>query len=150
LIFLKVDASLIITVRDLTELPAAAKRIIEFAGDHRVFLIGAPMGAGKTTLVRELCKALQSSDHFGSPTYSIINEYDSPNGKIFHFDLYRLQNQEELYDLGIEEYLDSGNYCFIEWPDLLEQMPLPGHIKIKIEVEGEARKISLEKQPHSG
>ena len=131
-----------ITVSSVTELPAAAAKILLGAGTRRVFLLSGPMGAGKTALIRELCRGLGSSDHFSSPTYAIINEYDSPVGRLCHFDLYRINSVAELYDLGIEEYLASGDYCFFEWPQLLEHVPLPPCVEITIEVHGDVRRIS--------
>lgn len=103
-------------ISDVSTLPSACKKLIEFAGDIKVFAFNGEMGSGKTTFIKELSKILGSKDDLSSPTYSIVNEYNSLEGKIYHFDLYRLKNTEELLDLGFEEYLDSGNYCFIEWP----------------------------------
>ena len=113
-------------ISDVSKLPEACKKLVEFAGKIKVFAINGEMGAGKTTFVKELCKVLGSNDNFSSPTYSIVNEYQSPIGKLFHFDFYRVKDAEELFDLGLEEYIESGNYCFIEWPDLAETfLPIP-------------------------
>jgi len=106
-----------IDISDLKELPAACKTLIDFAGNIKVFAFHGEMGAGKTTFIKSLCKYLGSDDNFSSPTYSIVNEYQCQSGKIYHFDLYRLNSAEELFDIGFEEYIDSGNYCFIEWPE---------------------------------
>lgn len=122
-----------IILKHESELNEVARQILSLDENSRIFLFDAPMGAGKTTLIKQLCKELGSNDNFGSPSYSIVNEYSYANGKIYHFDLYRLKSIDELFDLGIEEYLDSGNYCFFEWPELIE-----GHIKIsfkKIKIE---------------
>lgn len=113
-------AKLELDISDVSKLPEACEKLIEFAGDIKVFTFDAEMGAGKTTLIKELCKSLGSKDNFSSPTYSIVNEYQFPKGKIYHFDFYRVVDAEELFDLGLEEYIESGNYCFIEWPDLAE------------------------------
>jgi tRNA threonylcarbamoyladenosine biosynthesis protein TsaE len=121
------------------ELPQTAAKILQFAGKRKVFLLYAPMGAGKTTFIKHLCKHLGSTDNFSSPTFSIVNEYSSPKGKLFHFDLYRIQHIEELYDLGIEEYLDSGAYCFVEWPELLEQVLKEAYLKISITTKENSR-----------
>lgn len=119
-------AKLELDISDISKISEACKKIIEFAGGIKVFTFDAEMGAGKTTLVKELCKVLGSEDNFSSPTYSIVNEYHSPKGKIYHFDFYRVVDAEELFDLGLEEYIESGNYCFIEWPDLAETfLPIP-------------------------
>ncbi len=121
------------------ELPQAAEKLLRYAGNRKVFLLYAQMGSGKTTFIKHLCRTLGSTDNFSSPTFSIVNEYSSPNGKLYHFDLYRIKNAEELYDLGIEEYLDSGAYCFVEWPELLEQVLKEAYLKITIATEGNTR-----------
>ncbi len=121
-------------ISDLGNLSKAAKEVLSLAPETKIFLLYAPMGAGKTTLIKEFCRQLGSKDHFSSPTYAIINEYAYPGGKIFHFDLYRLKNEEELMDLGIEDYIDGKNYCFIEWPELVQDMIDVNHIKIEMDV----------------
>ena len=131
-------------ITDLAQLPAAARKVIDFARDFRVFTFDAEMGAGKTTLIKQLCSVLGSKDSFSSPTYSIVNEYDSSEGKLYHFDLYRIKNREELLDLGFEEYISSGNYCFIEWPQIAGSF-LPGkYVGMKIYVE-KNRNLLVEK-----
>lgn len=125
-------AKLELNISDLEKLPDACEKLLNFANGIKVFAFDAEMGAGKTTLIKELCKNLGSEDSFSSPTYSIVNEYHSPKGKIYHFDFYRVVDAEELFDLGLEEYIESGNYCFIEWPDLAETfLPIP-HLSIII------------------
>ncbi len=111
----------------------AAKQLIEFAKDRRVFLFDAPMGSGKTTFIKSLCEVLGVTDSMSSPTYSIVNEYHTSSKlKLFHFDLYRLKSSEELFELGFEEYLTSGNYVFIEWPELaLPFVDLVVNVKIE-------------------
>jgi tRNA threonylcarbamoyladenosine biosynthesis protein TsaE len=116
----------------LNNISETAKQIIELDLNCRIFIFYGEMGSGKTTLIKEICKHLGSADNLSSPTFSIVNEYEYSNGKIFHFDLYRLKNSEELLDLGFEEYINSGNYCFIEWPKLAE--PLLSNDTIKIEL----------------
>lgn len=88
---------------------------------HNILLLKGNLGAGKTTFTQFLLKALGSSDEVNSPTYSIVNEYSTPQGKVFHFDLYRLKNIDEVYDIGIEEYLDNAFLCIIEWPEVYEE-----------------------------
>lgn len=111
-----------ITVNDIAALPVVAKQILDFIGDNRVVLFFAPMGAGKTTLINELCRQLQVYDQPSSPTFSIVNEYTSPHGNIYHFDFYRLKNEHEALDLGYEDYFFSGSYCFIEWPEKIPNL----------------------------
>ena len=100
----------------------AAEKILSACPNGRIFAIYGGLGAGKTTLVKGFAEALGSIDVVNSPTFSIVNEYESPEGSIYHFDFYRIKRLEEVYDLGYEEYFFSGNYCFIEWPDLIEPL----------------------------
>jgi tRNA threonylcarbamoyladenosine biosynthesis protein TsaE len=138
------NAQLKIEVASLSQLPSVSSRLLEFSKDKRIFLFEAPMGAGKTTLIKELCRALGSEDHFGSPTFSIVNEYKYPGGTIYHFDLYRISELNELYDIGIEEYLDSGEYCFIEWPGIIKDNITQSYIIVRIDPENELRHIQAE------
>ena len=107
---------------------------------HNIFLLKGNLGAGKTTFTQFLLKNLGSQDEVSSPTYAIVNEYDSPKGKIFHFDLYRMKNIEETYDIGIEEYLDNAYLNIIEWPEIYEDelYGIPFH-EISIEKEEDTR-----------
>jgi len=132
-------------INHLNELRDIARFILNFAGDTRHMLFYAPMGAGKTTFIKELCQELGSADQFSSPTYSIVNEYQYKDGKIFHFDLYRLNSSEELMDLGIEEYLNSNQYCFFEWPEKAEAFLSPNHLKIEIEMDENNRYLRATK-----
>lgn len=134
-----------IPVNNLNELPALAKMVIDFAGTSRHFLFYGPMGAGKTTFIKELCCVLGTVDNLSSPTYSIINEYAYANGKIFHFDLYRLKDAEELLDIGVEDYLASEHFCFFEWPEMAETLVNRNHIKIEINPEANNRYIRITK-----
>jgi tRNA threonylcarbamoyladenosine biosynthesis protein TsaE len=111
---------------------------------HNILLLKGNLGAGKTTFTQFLLKKLGSKDEVSSPTYAIVNEYDSPKGKIFHFDLYRMKNITEAYDIGIEEYLDNAFLCIIEWPEIYEQelSDTPYH-EMKIENNGENRIINF-------
>ncbi len=126
---------------------AAAAGLIAFAGPERVFLFEAPMGAGKTTFIKALCARLGVTDTMSSPTYSVVNEYATGNHqRIYHFDLYRLKSTPELMDIGFEEYLASGNYLFIEWPELA--VPLIGsHVKVNIELNGNIRYLCAQLIP---
>lgn len=135
-----------ITVNNINELPLISAQILNYIADYRVILFFAPMGAGKTTLINELCKQLGVTDQPSSPTFSIVNEYQSNNGLIFHFDFYRLKDEGEAYDLGYEEYFFSGNYCFVEWPEKIMNLLPPTVISIFISVlENGTRKIALRK-----
>lgn len=115
----------IITVTGLDDLERAAKEFVELMGDATVFAFHGDMGAGKTTFINALSRALGvEEDITGSPSFSLINEYrsDTTAELIYHFDLYRLENLEEAFDIGIEDYLDSGAVCLIEWPDLVNDI----------------------------
>lgn len=127
-----------INIKSPEELPQVSKQLLDFFQDRKTVLFYAPMGAGKTTLIKELSKILGSCDNFSSPTYSIVNEYQCPKGKIFHFDLYRVKTLEELLDIGIEEYLASGEYCFFEWPEMVENLIETG-VKVEIKAEQNIR-----------
>lgn len=118
----------------LEDLPAIAETLLHFAGKERVFCFYAPMGAGKTTFIKALCRQLQSQSDFSSPTYSLVNEYTYPEGKIFHFDLYRLKAPEEAFDIGMDEYLESGHFCFIEWPERIDKGLLNSFLSIEISI----------------
>lgn len=112
------------------EMESIAPDVISAIGDSRVVAMDAPMGAGKTTLVKAICKALGSTSVVNSPTFAIINDYELPSGKaLYHFDLYRLKNIEEAFNMGFDEYFYSGNYCFVEWPAIAEDI-LPEDSKI--------------------
>ena len=109
---------------------------------HNILLLKGNLGAGKTTFSQFLMKNLDSTDEVSSPTYAIVNEYNSPKGKVFHFDLYRLKKIEEAYDFGIEEYLDNAFLCIIEWPEIYEEelADLPHH-EMTITNHGDYREI---------
>ena len=132
-------------IDDLNELPVVAKFVIDFARGEKVFLVYGPMGAGKTTFIKELCKVLGSTDNFSSPSFAIVNEYQGLAGKIYHLDLYRVQTTAELLDLGMEEYLRSGNYCFIEWPERAEEFVDKAHVRIELELNGSTRYLKATK-----
>jgi len=130
----------------LDDIDQAVRQIIDAAGDIRIWLFEAEMGAGKTTLIKAISHALGSTDDFASPTYSLANEYSLPGGmKIFHLDLYRLRSLEEALDIGIEDYLFAGAYCFIEWPQLIHPLLKTGEfITINITSLSEnERKVSI-------
>lgn len=131
---------------NLDELESIAPKILAAIGRSRVVAMDAPMGAGKTTLVKALCKALGSISVVNSPTFAIINDYELPTGaSVFHFDLYRLKNIDEAYSMGFDEYFYSGNYCFVEWPDIAADLFPPDTRKLTISVADDgSRTITIE------
>ena len=125
---------MLLTAQSPDQLPAIAAEIVSFASNIRIFLFYGDMGAGKTTLIKALCGQLGSTDNIASPTFAIVNEYQATKGNIYHFDFYRLKNQMEALDIGFEEYLYSGNYCFIEWPEKVPELLPESYISINIQV----------------
>ena len=121
-----------ILINNIAELPDAAKQLLKFSSGEKIFLFEGDMGAGKTTLIKALCAELAVKDMTSSPTYSIVNEYIYPNGKVFHFDFYRIKSEIEAYDLGFEEYLYSKQYCFIEWPEKIKGLWPENYIQVII------------------
>lgn len=116
-------------VNSLEELPAAAAWLLSAKPESRIFLFQGAMGAGKTTFIKAICAQLGVVDSTSSPTFSIVNEYHAPNGPVYHFDFYRLKDEQEALDLGYEEYFYSGNYCFVEWPEKIPSL-LPEEAEI--------------------
>jgi tRNA threonylcarbamoyladenosine biosynthesis protein TsaE len=121
-----------------------AKELLRVDSDKKVWLFFGDMGAGKTTLIKAICAALNVEELVNSPTFSIINEYQAAAGKVFHFDFYRIKNEAEAYEIGTEEYFYSGDYCFIEWPEKIPSLIPSAHVKISIRTEdNEHRTIAI-------
>ncbi|MFI3303473.1 MAG: tRNA (adenosine(37)-N6)-threonylcarbamoyltransferase complex ATPase subunit type 1 TsaE [Rikenellaceae bacterium] len=127
-----------ISINSLGELRSVAEAILDALDGRTVVLLDAPMGGGKTTLVREIATVLQSEDNVTSPTFAIVNEYvTAKSGSLFHFDMYRIERVEEAIDLGFNEYIESGELCFIEWAERVEQLLPDNAMMVRIEVLGE-------------
>lgn len=125
----------------LDDLPRAAEELLQKASS-RVWLLQGDMGAGKTTLVKSLAHLLGSSDTVTSPTFSMVHEYRLPNHeKIYHFDFYRLTKEEEAYQIGAEEYFDSGDYCFLEWGEKIPALLPNDCFAVRIETKDKDRRI---------
>jgi tRNA threonylcarbamoyladenosine biosynthesis protein TsaE len=123
-------------VTSIEGLKDTAANLIHRFPDKKIFALYGKMGAGKTTFIQAICKHLGSEDNVTSPTFALINEYSSPEqSSIFHFDFYRIENIEEAFDLGYEDYIYSGHYCFIEWPEMIEPL-LPEQI-VNIEIQAQ-------------
>jgi len=131
------------TIKSLDQ--TAAKLIEKFPG-QRIFAFYGRMGAGKTSFIQAICRILDTPDNVTSPTFAIINEYNTERGdSVFHFDFYRIKDMEEAFDLGYEDYFYSGSYCLIEWPELVEPLLPQTYVRVNIEVlEDGARLISAE------
>jgi len=120
-------------ISDLSELRNSAKLLLESFPEDRIFAFYGSMGAGKTTLIKAICLELGSTDYVTSPTFALINEYTVlDRSVIYHFDFYRIKKIEEAFDLGYEDYIYSGNYCFIEWPERIESLLPDGYIEVRI------------------
>ena len=124
-----------INVNGLGDLPDAAEQILEALDGRNVVALYGPMGAGKTTLVREICSQLGSEDTVTSPTFALINRYDTAEGDaIFHFDFYRIERPEEAFDMGYEEYFYSDGLCLVEWPEKVEELIPDDAMTVRLEV----------------
>ena len=129
-------------VHHKNDLNKVAKKLLNEFNNQRVFAFYGKMGAGKTTFIQAICKALGTTDNVTSPTFALINEYRTSEMKsIFHFDFYRIKKLEEAFDLGYEDYLYSGNYCLIEWPEMIESLLPDNIVQIKIEVSDNETRI---------
>ena len=122
-----------IRISNLELIREAAREFIQHIGEHRVFAFYGEMGAGKTTFIKAICEELGVEDVITSPTFAIVNEYGLPDGDcIYHFDFYRIKKLEEVYDMGFEDYFYSGALCFIEWPELIEEVLPEDAVKVNI------------------
>lgn len=124
------------------EAPEAAAALLGAFPHGRVFTFSGPMGVGKTTFIKALCAQLGVKAGMASPSFAIVNEYRGRNGlPVYHFDLYRLSKPEELEGIGFTEYLDSGHYCFVEWPELGQGLYPPGTIAVRMAADADGRRL---------
>ena len=135
-----------IKIEELSHIHSAAREFVGMMGDHKVFAFYGSMGAGKTTFIKAVCEELGVTESVASPTFAIINEYKDRYGEsIYHFDFYRIKDIEEAFDLGYEDYIYSGSYCLIEWPEMIEPLLPEKMVEVKIEVsEDGTRQISAQ------
>lgn len=141
------ESLLKIRVASESELPEAAQKVIQFAGSSTIWAFFGEMGVGKTTFIKALGKALGVSVIINSPTFSIVNEYPSPGGPVFHFDFYRIEKEEDAINMGCEEYFNSGALCLVEWPEKILNLLPENHLAIHLELEGLVRLITVK---HNG
>jgi len=129
---------------NLQELDEIANQLLEIFGNQKKIVFFGEMGIGKTTLIKSICKALNVQDIVTSPTFSVVNEYQTDIGNvIFHFDFFRIKNKEELLDLGLEEYIYSDNYCLIEWPEKAEGLLDNNFAEIRMTKNEDCRTIKV-------
>ncbi|MCR5239120.1 MAG: tRNA (adenosine(37)-N6)-threonylcarbamoyltransferase complex ATPase subunit type 1 TsaE [Prevotella sp.] len=122
-----------IKINDLEHIREAARQFINAMGDQHVFALYGHMGAGKTTFIKAICEELGVDDVVTSPTFAIVNEYTAADGiPIYHFDFYRIKKLEEVYDMGYEDYFYGDGLCFIEWPEMMEELLPEGATKVQI------------------
>lgn len=132
------------TITDENELDKVAKFICEHHLHNKIFLFYGEVGAGKTTLIKKICKYLKVEDNVTSPTFSIVNKYTyAKNHTISHFDFYRVENIDEVYNIGVYEYLDSSKFCFFEWPEVANEIFTDKYLKIFIKVNNSKRIINI-------
>ncbi|MBS9767406.1 MAG: tRNA (adenosine(37)-N6)-threonylcarbamoyltransferase complex ATPase subunit type 1 TsaE [Flavobacteriaceae bacterium] len=132
-------------VNSLADLPKVAEQFMTDFSEHRLFALIGEMGAGKTTFVKAICDYLGVEDAVSSPTFSIVNEYTTAeNDTLFHFDFYRLNDEQEALDFGVEEYFDSGEFCFMEWTEKIPSLLPEESVEVKIEeIDGGVRLITV-------
>ena len=130
-------------IYELSEVDKVAKRVINKSKSKTILFYG-DLGVGKTTLIKSIVKQLGIKDTANSPTFSIVNEYTNGDNKVYHFDFYRLKNEEEAYDIGLEEYFFDDHWCLVEWPDKVSRDLLPSQVNvIEIALEGDGKRIMV-------
>lgn len=131
-----------IRIDSLETIREAARQFIDAMDGRTIFALYGKMGVGKTTFTKALCEELGVQDVINSPTFAIVNEYEDGQGRlIYHFDFYRIKRLSEAYDIGFDEYLDSGNLCLIEWPELIEELLPEETVKVCIEEQADGTRV---------
>lgn len=131
-----------IILKNIDEIRNAAQEFIDKMGDNTIFAFYGKMGAGKTTFIKAVCEALGVKDVINSPTFAIVNEYLAGNGEpIYHFDFYRIKKEQEVLDIGYEDYIYSDCLCFMEWPELIEDLLPEDTVKVTIEEKEDGSRI---------
>lgn len=140
---------MVIRIDNIENIGEAAKTFIQAIGENKIFAFYGKMGSGKTTFIKAICEQLGVEDVITSPTFAIVNEYNyndnSISNTIYHFDFYRIRRIEEVYDMGFEDYFYSGALCFIEWPELIEDLLPLDAVKVKINaIDDNTREVTIE------
>jgi tRNA threonylcarbamoyladenosine biosynthesis protein TsaE len=131
-----------IVIKDRGHLHRAAQQFIDLTAGKKVFAFYGPMGSGKTTIIKSICDVLDTLDPVTSPTFTLVNEYKTSRGEsLYHMDFYRIKKVEEVFDFGIEEYLSSGSYCFMEWPEMIGEILPQNAVKVKITVGDDEQRV---------
>lgn len=135
-----------ITIESLERINEAAQEFVDHMEDNKIFAFYGKMGAGKTTFIKAICEQLGVTDVINSPTFAIVNEYEDRHQRpIYHFDFYRIKKEEEVFDIGYEEYVDSGDVCFMEWPELIESLLPEDTVRVTIaENDDSSRTVTME------
>lgn len=134
-----------ITINGIEDYPQAAREFVELLDKGRIFAFYGKMGSGKTTFIKSICEELGVEDSINSPTFAIVNEYEDRNqNTIYHFDFYRIKSIEEVYNMGYEEYFYGDAICFMEWPELIEELLPEEAVKVFVqEMDGGARSVKI-------
>ncbi|MBQ8694541.1 MAG: tRNA (adenosine(37)-N6)-threonylcarbamoyltransferase complex ATPase subunit type 1 TsaE [Bacteroidaceae bacterium] len=134
-----------ITINGIEDYPQAAREFVKLLDKGRIFAFYGKMGSGKTTFIKSICEELGVKDSINSPTFAIVNEYEDRNqNTIYHFDFYRIKSIEEVYNMGYEEYFYGDAICFMEWPELIEELLPEETVKVFVEeTEGGARSVKI-------
>lgn len=131
-----------IEIKDKKHLESAALQLLKQSGDKKIFAFYGAMGSGKTTIIKVICRLLGAEDIVSSPTFTLVNEYRTSTGEpLYHIDFYRIRKQEEVFDFGIEEYLTGDAWCFMEWPELVEEILPDDIVRIRISVKEDESRI---------
>lgn len=132
-------------LRHLSDIEKVAPEFIAALDDHKMVAFNGEMGTGKTTFIKGLLSYMKIEDHVSSPTFSIVNEYRSPQyGKVYHFDFYRIEDETEALDIGVEEIFEEDAYCFMEWPEKIHNLLPSNCVSVNIELENNVRIIQLD------
>jgi tRNA threonylcarbamoyladenosine biosynthesis protein TsaE len=131
-----------ILIKNKRHLASAAKKLLKYSGENKIFAFYGSMGAGKTTIIKAICEVLAAVDIVSSPTFTLVNEYRTSTGEtLYHIDFYRIKKQEEVFDFGIEDYLSGESYCFMEWPELVEEILPTERVNVRITVNDNEQRI---------